>query len=134
MTRTDKFGWFSQQLKLNEYNPLEWDTTYELKRMGANKNTVMVSGFGQGGNMASSMHVIYSKDIQGCGIISGSSFPGFLPYYKDDNEQSLIKEGSDIVERNQTQKIWYEGWNKDHVIKALQTMTDAELIDDYNEL
>ena len=68
--------------------------------MGANRDTVMVSGFGQGGNMASSMHVIYSKTIQGCGIISGSHFPGFLDYYIDDEDTPLYEEGPDFDERD----------------------------------
>ena len=85
--------------------------------------------------MASSMHVIYSETIQGCGIISGSGFPGFLDFYQDDEGKPLYNQSaSEYEQRNQVQKHWYDGWNKDHVLNALDRMSEQNLIDDKSNL
>ena len=53
-----------------------------LRPMGADPNSIFVSGFGSGGTMASSLNVIYSSSIKGSGIISGANYPKFLDHYQ----------------------------------------------------
>lgn len=45
-----------------------------LPPLGANPDTVTVSGYSAGGYMAQMLHVIYSKTIKGCGWVGSGPY------------------------------------------------------------
>ena len=42
--------------------------------MGANANSVSISGFSAGSYMSMQMHIIYSKLIKGAGVMAGGPY------------------------------------------------------------
>ena len=102
----------------------------KLLEMGGDPLSITVSGFGSGGTMASSLHVIYSDTIKGTGIISGANFPGFLEYYEPYlNPTTEYASGS-----NRIQDLWYNGWSETEVEAALDKMYVEDLIDNPQNL
>ena len=42
--------------------------------MGAQDDTITISGFSGGSSLAADMHTIYSKTIKGAGLVSGGPY------------------------------------------------------------
>ena len=52
------------------------NTNYFLPSLGADPNSVTVSGFSYGSTMAGDLHVIFSETIKGSGNIAGTPYFG----------------------------------------------------------
>ena len=87
---------------------------YSLPSMGADTDTITVSGFSSGAGMASAMHVIYSDTFKGVGVLAGSSYIGMLDYY----EPYKSSDGSWESLRN----LWANGYDQTYLDPAMNSV------------
>ena len=62
------------------------DKDYPLPPMGADPNTITISGFSSGAFMSTNLNVIYSSFIKGAGLVSGGPYG----WYDQLKEEELV--------------------------------------------
>jgi len=50
------------------------DSDYPLPALGADPNTITISGFANGAYMAHNLNIIFSSFIKGAGLVSGGTY------------------------------------------------------------
>merc|ERR1712086_1025478 len=86
-------NWF-ECLYSDSYQSQSWhDSSLVLPALGADPQSVTVSGFAGGGIFASSVQLIYSDIIAGAGIIEGG------PYGSKGNINNVQSDGGNTMQR-----------------------------------
>jgi len=105
--------------------------------MGAEQDSVTVSGFSSGSSIAMLMHVIYSDSIQGAGLIAGTpygfgvgtdEFPNiaddssiYIETAKDKASKSLIDPTSNLASK----PVYIMGFDQDMYVKPEQKLIEG---------